>query len=339
MHVKDALCQAAYHSGLLGLAASWMESRDLKPGDRCFQILTYHRVGNDGDAYVPATSVAGFERQMRCLREHFRPMSLTDLLGAAERREIPPRAVAVTFDDGYEDTFIHAFPIIRRYEIPVTVYLATGLIGQDGSMFNDRIGLAIRGTRCTEIDPLPGLGPLSLHTPQQRQTALQKILEAVKRRPPVERDVVTSEIVRALDVAADDGPRMLRWGQVMEMHEAGIDFGGHTVHHPILSCVPEDEAEREIAESKRAIEERLQAPARHFAYPNGGASDFTDATQRLVARAGFSSAVTMIFGANTAATNRYALCRGGPWEEDTAVFGAKLWWYRWRGPVAGNDPS
>lgn len=329
-HLKHALCRFAYHAGILGLTTSLVEPRGQRRANGSFQILVYHRVANDGDVYVPATSATGFEQHMRHIREHFHPMPLTDLLAAADRREIPARAIAVTFDDGYEEVFTNAFPIIRRYQIPVTVYLATGLIDAGGPMWNDRIGFAIRTTRCAEIHPLPALGPLPLQTPQQREAALHQTLEALKPRPPAERDALTSEIARALKVAAEDGPRMLRWEQVAEMHAAGVDFGAHTVHHPILSCLPPEEAWGEIADSKLVIEERLQTPVRHFAYPNGTAKDFNGTTQQLVARAGFESAVSTIFGVNTADTNRYALRRGGPWEEDAAVFGVKLWWYRWK---------
>jgi peptidoglycan/xylan/chitin deacetylase (PgdA/CDA1 family) len=334
--LKSALCRSAYHGGILGLTASLVEPRGRRPGNGRFQILIYHRVGNGGDACVAATSVAGFERQMRCIREHFHPMSLTDLVAAAERREIPPRAVAVTFDDGYENVFLDAFPIIRRYGVPATVYLATGLIG-GGPMWNDRIEIAIRATHYGEIrSPLDDRDVLPLRTPEQRELALRRTLEALKRRPPADRDALTAEIVRALGVTVDGGLRMLRWAQVADMHAAGIEFGAHTVHHPILSCLPPEEAWGEIVESKRAIEERLQVSVRHFAYPNGTAADFDDATQALVVRAGFTSAVSTIFGVNTAETDRYALRRGGPWEEDAAVFSAKLWWYRWRGKGAGT---
>ena len=337
-HLKNACCWSAYHTGLLGLTAGLVEPRHATPGNRRFQIVMYHRVSADGDAYVPATSVSGFERHMRFIRQHLHPMSLTDLLMAAERREIPPRAVAVTFDDGYADVFVHAWPILRRYEIPATVYVTTGLVDQDGSMFNDRIGVAIRDTSRREIQPLHDLGPLPLQTPHQRQFALQKILEVLKRRPPIERDALTAEIVRMLNVVADKGPRMLRWEQVAEMHAAGVDVGAHTVHHPILRSLSAEDAWREITESKRVVEERLQTAVRHFAYPNGTARDFDATTQELVRRAGFSSAVSTIFGVNTADTNRYALRRGGPWEEDAAVFGVKLWWYRWKAE-SGPDPG
>lgn len=327
--LKQAFYWSTYHSGLLGLTAALLEPRGLKPGNRRFQILMYHRVADNGDAYVGATSVAGFERQMQCIRQHLHPMSLTDLVAAAQRREVPARAVAVTFDDGYEDVFLHAFPILRRYEIPATVYLATGLIDNGAPMWNDRIGSAIRSTNSIEFQPLPDLGRFPLGTPQQRQLALLRTLEALKRREPIERDALTSEIVRVLKVSAETGPRMLRWEQVAKMHAAGVELGAHTVHHPILSCVSPELAAAEIGESKRVIEERLQTPVRHFAYPNGTAQDFNDATQRLVERAGFASAVSAIFGVNNADTNRYALRRGGPWEEEPAAFGVKLWWYRW----------
>jgi peptidoglycan/xylan/chitin deacetylase (PgdA/CDA1 family) len=330
-HLKGTVCRALQHSGLLSLTTSLVEPRGRQRAHGCFQVLTYHRVADDGDAYVGATSVAGFERQMRCIREHFHPMSLTDLLAAAARHEIPSRAIAVTFDDGYADLFVHAFPIVQRYQIPATVFLATGLMGRDEPMWNDQIGMAIRATTCGEVQPLPDLGPLPLRTAEQRQSALKQTLEALKRWPPAERACRTAEVVRALGVSTDGGPRMLRWEQVTRMYAAGIDVGAHTVNHPVLSCLTPEAAWEEIVGSKRMIEDRLQAPARHFAYPNGTAQDFDETTQQMVERAGFASAVSTIFGVNSPETDRYALRRGGPWEEDAAVFGAKLWWYRWKG--------
>jgi peptidoglycan/xylan/chitin deacetylase (PgdA/CDA1 family) len=265
-------------------------------------------------------------------------MSLTDLLVAAERREIPPRAVAVTFDDGYAGVHRHAFPILRELCIPATVYLATGVIG-GGPMWNDRIEIAIRNTERPRCDLVPDFGELPLCTAEQRRSALERTLETLKRRRPAEREVLTVEVERKLGVPAADGPRMLDWDQIAEMHRAGIDFGAHTVTHPILGCVSPDEARREIHDSKRIIEDRLQTAVRHFAYPNGAAGDFDQTTAEIVRAAGFQSAVSTIFGRNTADSDRYALRRGGPWEEDPAVFGAKLWWYRWERGAGASGPA
>lgn len=337
---KKTLCRSIYHSGLLGLTESLLEPRRRSSANGRFQILVYHRVTDDGDGAASATTVGGFERQMQCVRKHFHPLSLTDLLAAAGRREIPSRAIAVTFDDGYEDVFLRAFPVIRRYEIPATVYLATDHIDHGRPMWNDRIAAALVATRCAEVRPLPELEPMPLHTPEQRVSALRRTLEAIKRHRPEERDDMAGELEGMLEVDPNGAPRMLRWEQVEQMHAAGVEFGAHTVHHPILSCIPSEEAWQEIADSKRVVEERLQAPVRHFAYPNGTTRDFNATTQELVKRAGFSSAVSTIFGVNTADTDRYCLRRGGPWEEDPAVFGVKLWWYRMKGNgKAGNEES
>ena len=326
--VKNALCQAVYQSGLLSVGMRVTERHSRCAGGR-FQILMYHRIGEATDAYTSAASADGFARHMRVLREHFTVLSLTDLLAAVDRRAVPPRAVAVTFDDGYRDTFAHAFPILQQYGIPATVYLATGLLGDGPGMWNDRIGVAIRDTCCIEIPGVPGEPePLPLRTPAERYGALRRTLEALKRQPPAERERLTQGIVRALGVVADSAPQMLRWEQVQHMAARGVEFGAHTVYHPILTCVAAEEAEREIRDSKSDIEDRLQAPVRHFAYPNGTAADFDETTKLLVRRAGYTSAVSTIFGTNGLSTDRYALHRGGPWEEDAGCFATKLWWYR-----------
>jgi len=329
--VEQALCRAAYHSGLLDAATRFIEPPARSGPEKTFQILVYHRVSTAGDAFVPALSVAAFERHVRYLSERCCVLSLTDLAVAAEERRIPARAVAITFDDGYEDTYLHALPVLRSYGIPATVFLTTGLMDSDLTMFNDDIGTAIRDTACATLDGIPGCELLPLSTTQQRLEALERTLKALKVHPPSERAELTRQIGRTLGVSPHRGPRMLRWEQVEEMHAHGVEFGAHTVNHPILTSISETEAEREIADSKRCIEERLQVPVRHFAYPNGLAGDFNETTKRLVKQAGFSTAASMLFGTNSATTDRYELRRGGPWEEDSAVFATKLWWYRWRG--------
>lgn len=324
----EPFCRAAYRAGLVGAAIRLTEPLLLRAQNGRYQILVYHRVGTAGDPFVPAVPPAVFEAHVRHLRRHFNLVPLTDLLAAAMRREVPPRALAVTFDDGYEDLYTHAFPILLRYRVPATVYLTTGLIDGTGGMWNDRLGAAIRDTKAAVLDVVPGCPPLPLETGAERRRALACVLSVLKRRAPEERENIVAGVERALGVSPPRAPRLLRWRQIEEMSAAGIDFGAHTVNHPILSSLPSAEAEWEIAEPKRIIEERLQRPVVHFAYPNGRREDFTEETKRLVKAAGFRSAATTIFDANTAATDAYELRRLGPLSPSPEVFVTKLWWHR-----------
>ena len=326
--LKNGLCRGLYHSGLLRLTMALKEPRRGASADGHFQILVYHRVGPAPDPFMPALPASVFENHVRYLRKHFRVLSLTELLRAVAERQLPARAIAITFDDGYEDVYRHVFPIVCRVGVPITVFLATGFIDGEQPMWNDRIAAAIRDTTCEVLSDVPDVPPLPLTTLRARQEAVMATLGALKYRPLKERDELVERIANALQASSYQGPGMLRWSQVGEMHKAGVEFGAHTVRHPILTSQSAAERWDEIVDSKRVIEEKLQSPALHFAYPNGTERDFDDLTKGLLRKAGFSSAVTMVFGVNTPATDAYELRRGGPWEEQLSLFATKLWWYR-----------
>jgi peptidoglycan/xylan/chitin deacetylase (PgdA/CDA1 family) len=326
--LMHTVCRAAYHTGLLRLAARIAEPAERPSRRGYFQILVYHRVAPDVDAFVTGTPLDVFARQIGYVAQRCRLLSLTDLMAAADCGQIPARAVAITFDDGYEDTYLHAYPVLRVHGAPATVFLTTGLMDTDGGMWNDRLGLAIRAARAPMLDGVPGCSPLPLTTVAAREYALARALRALKPYPPAVRDEITERIGTTLGGGSSVPPRMLRWQQVREMHAHGIDFGAHTVTHPILTTLSAAEVRREITASKAAVEQAINAPVRHFAYPNGMATDFDDLTKQIVKEAGFTSASSMLFGTNTATTDRYALRRGGPWETDLSVFATKLWWYR-----------
>jgi peptidoglycan/xylan/chitin deacetylase (PgdA/CDA1 family) len=89
---------------------------------------------------------------------------------------------------------------------------------------------------------------------------------------------------------------MVDWDQVREMYKGGIEFGGHTMSHPILTRISIDQASQEIEGSKARIEGELGEPILGFAYPNGLANDFDIEIERLTARAGYRAAFTLLNG-------------------------------------------
>ena len=121
---------------------------------------------------------------------------------------------------------------------------------------------------------------------------------------------------------------MLTWDQVRRMKAHGIDFGGHSVTHPFISRLTREQVAWEVTECKHRIEEELQAPVEHFAYPSGREEDFGKWNEQTIRSAGYRAAVTTIWGMNYPSTDRMALRRGGPWEETPAQFAYKLDWYQ-----------
>jgi len=122
---------------------------------------------------------------------------------------------------------------------------------------------------------------------------------------------------------------MLTWDQIRIMKQRRIDFGGHTVTHPFVSRLLPTQATWEVSECKKRIEDELQTPVEHFAYPHGREVDFAAWNKQVIQEAGYRTAVSTLWGINYPTTDRMALRRGGPWEERAALFGAKLDWYQW----------
>lgn len=103
-------------------------------------ILTYHRVHPEPAHDTPTLSPAAFDRQMALLARYWRPVPLATVATWLEGQgPLPPRAVAVTFDDGTDDTAVHAFPILARYRVPATVFMITENIGQAGFLTRDQL--------------------------------------------------------------------------------------------------------------------------------------------------------------------------------------------------------
>src|SRR3989338_7240102 len=118
------------------------------PMEGYFDILTYHRIGRENSLDGLTVSKKIFIEQMQYIQRHCRPLLLGELVQIlVEKGTIPSRAVAVTFDDGYADTFKIAFPILKRAKIPATVFVTTGYVDQEAPSFREAPMLSWRMIR------------------------------------------------------------------------------------------------------------------------------------------------------------------------------------------------
>lgn len=274
------------------------------------RILLYHR--------FPASRAAQTAKQMAHLSRYYRPRSLTQFGQRLEARLQPePWTVVVTTDDGYRDFYETAYPILTKYRIPAILYITTGYLDRECWLWVDRVVYCVRNCRRREIElSVAGDEPLRLHVPNSiaGANALAQLLkEHLKTLDVASREAKLAELEEATQVKP---PKVFpaefepcSWDEIREMAQGGIEIGAHTVTHPILSTI-EDPARLhfEVLESKRRIEQELQLPVRHFAYPNGLWHDF-NAPALSVARAHFETAVAAEPGWSHANSDRHQLCR------------------------------
>ena len=319
---------------LLFLMQGWqLRLKDRRPvfpflrrrGERGFLILGYHRVNDESDPIFRAVPSRRFADQMNVLRRYFNVLPLGELVSRAAVGDIPPKSVAITFDDGYRDNYENAFPVLKDLGLPATIFLVTGVMGSSAPIWHDR---AFSVFRRTEVDSLFFRGTkYPLVNFEQRQVALENVLTDLRRLSPQERDDQLDRLAVDLRVPEPSYGRKLSWPEVREMAENGITFGAHTVTHPILTKIPLKDAVREITGSREAIENQLRQSVTLFAYPNGTSDDFNESIEGAVKDAGFLCAVTTIWGANNRFSNPYALRRVGFWGQDARVAALRLGWY------------
>jgi CelD/BcsL family acetyltransferase involved in cellulose biosynthesis/peptidoglycan/xylan/chitin deacetylase (PgdA/CDA1 family) len=301
-------------------------------------ILQYHRVNDGRDPFLGGLAVESFRAQMQYVARNFPLLSLDQVAA----KNISPQHgcyVAVTFDDGYRDNFLCAFPILKQFNIPATVFLATSYIGLELPWY-DKVRLAFKLTTRQHFSVIGSNGPAgSLQDVPRRLQSMERALTWLRSLPDQERQPALNALFETLGVPPSITlpNQMLQWDDIRQMTKQKVSFGAHTMTHPVLSKIPASQMKEEIEGSRQAIENRLQLPVSHFAYPFGQSQDFNGEAKQAVQAAGFKTAVTTIWGLNQPDEDPFELKRFTPWETDPAEFKLRLDWFRFREPQSLTD--
>jgi peptidoglycan/xylan/chitin deacetylase (PgdA/CDA1 family) len=286
--------------------------------DRLVAIARYHSVSEPSGPirrFVKPNIVVAppvFERQVAFLAARYRCVTMDQVVEALEGgRALPRNAAVITFDDGYRDNHEHAYPILRKHGVPAIFYVAAEPLDGGVPLWTSEIRYLVHATnRPLLAHPVTGAA-LDVGSPTAREAAIRALAVTLVQVPRAARQAALVELRQA--AAADPRPLrrlMLTWAQVREMRRGGMQFGSHTVSHPLLPAMPADEARDEIAGSRAELAARLRDPILHFSYPNpGDGVHCTAAVRRLVADAGYTSAVTSGQGYVGRHDDRFALAR------------------------------
>jgi peptidoglycan/xylan/chitin deacetylase (PgdA/CDA1 family) len=295
-------------------------------GDRGnLSILFYHRARAVPDPILhDEIDAATFEQHMAMLAADFNVLPLGEACARLMRGVLPSRAACITFDDGYADNERTALPILKRFGLPATFFVATGFI-DGGIMFNDEVIEAVRHAPpgMHDLSQL-GLGRYELGDSSSRRAAINAIIGRIKYLPVGKRNELVEDLAAALH-SMSPGDLMMRPAQIKRLYDEGMEIGGHTVNHPILAALDAEEALDEIIGGKRRLEEICGAPVTLFAYPNGKPGrDYGLRDVELVRQAGFKAAVSTLDGVAHRASDVFQLPRINPWERSPRRLGVRL---------------
>lgn len=285
---------------LLGLLAKDRAMQLMRPlRGQAATIFFMHRF-QDNDAGTPGHSPDQLRAYLAFLRKHgFQVISLSELITILEEGSEPHAGTIVfTIDDGYSDFARVAAPIFAEFDCPATVFLVTGFLDGKLWLWWDKVEYIVRNTvmRNASVPLGDKTFVVECSTAAQRQSAVARLTEALKHVSDIRKHQAILDLARQLEVHLPDRcpPEFapMTWDDVRACAKLGMNFGPHTVSHPILSRVENETMLTEINDSWFRVRQETQSVVPVFSYPNGTTWSFSERERNAVRDAGMRAAVT-----------------------------------------------
>lgn len=286
------------------------------------KILLYHSVSESESCFIKGTyiwvSTGTFEKHLNYLSKHHKVISLRTLVDSLKQGRIPPRSVVITFDDGFADNFLCAYPCLRRYKMPATIFICPACVDNKKSAWLFELYYLINkfGVEnvIKEINSFEGRTDYFISTDAPGETLSKKVEEFMAYSLGKEaREKILTGLYKTFGILREkvllDNRIFLTWEEIKQMCQDGIEFGNHGESHTPFSALSLNEQEMEITKSVEMIRENLGTDSIPFAYPWGQSRDITPETQEIVKRTGHNCAVTTRHTLNRSETSPFELGR------------------------------
>ncbi|MFQ5648307.1 MAG: polysaccharide deacetylase family protein [bacterium] len=248
-------------------------------GAHMLRVITYHRVDEPEatpwlDPNLISATPAVFEQHMAFLAKSYDVVAVHDVLDALENgASLPRRAILITFDDAYCDFKVHAWPILRQFDLPATVFVPTAYPDQEQRVFWwDQVYRSVLFTSSVELRSTT-LGVISLNTPAERQQSVRRIQRYVKTLSHEQAIALVREICSELGEGPNAGKTVLAWDELRQLAKAGVTFGPHTQTHPIMTQLTPEQMHQEVVGAYDDLKREIGDVPPIFCYPNGGHND------------------------------------------------------------------
>lgn len=289
--VKGLIWNLAYVSGFL----NFLERVRVSP-DYIGMLFYYHRV-HPGPGWDPVgiNILPGvFRRQMMIIKKKFNVMSLADFFTSLRKPPISKiRPVVITFDDGYQDVFQYAWPIMKELDIPSVLFICTDPAMEGIPLVWDLLTIAAQAETRKEI-------PVRKIFASERVYPFRTVTEKKHFILELNQSLLGMEEARRRNTLIElFGPFLkernskaqglyLSPGQIKECLKNEMEIGSHTASHPYLPEIPLGELDKEIKGSKETLESLLGQEVPFFSYPAGR---FNEQVKETVRQSGYRGAL------------------------------------------------
>jgi peptidoglycan/xylan/chitin deacetylase (PgdA/CDA1 family) len=305
-------------------------------------ILGYHRVANpSSDAYGLCVRPEHFAEQLEVLRRRTRVTDLASLEKGLQERCLPRRAVVITFDDGYADNLHVAQPLLKKHDLPATVFVTTGSLGSEfwwdtlerlifsPKKLPTRLTETIGGREINWSDHYDGRATAkNKDGTEPRKRLLHLLHDTLQALPLGEKTSALARVKAWVETASPPGPasaRAMTATELQAMADGGLmTMGAHGVSHQPLTALPALLQKEQITSSKAMLTAIINQPVLDFSYPHGAASDLT---RQLVREGGFQLACASHNDMVRTASNPLSLPRFWPSDWNGESF--SRWLHRW----------
>jgi peptidoglycan/xylan/chitin deacetylase (PgdA/CDA1 family) len=271
------------------------------------RVLPSHEIADD--LTKNAIPIEQFESQMKHLAQYYLPIAIDDISADSKNDDRLP--VVVTFDDGYKDNLTHALPILKKYQIPATIYITTKFPEGDGSMWWYELY-----DLCLKKDAISFKRGDEFHewllkTKKDRDMCYADIHAILLSSNYSSQNEIMNQIRDGIKPASY-GEICLTWEEIKLLDEEPlITIGAHTHSHPVLAQLTLDDAFSEMLISKQLLEKHLKHKVEHLSYPFGNTEHAGEREYTLAKEIGCKTAVTTISGSINATTGLFNLPRHG----------------------------
>ncbi len=276
--------------------------------NKFINILLYHRVCKiKGDYFNLAVDPEEFEKQVIYLKNNYNILRFED-----DWKNVKEKSVVITFDDGYVDNYRFAFPILKKYKVPATIFISTDNIDTDNKFWWDELADMIFGNLCLPQGIEYKGKEYRLELEEEKIYFVQNIRRILMSLNATDRKRELSNIQKLLNYVpkVEDADRSLNTKEIFELAKSDIiTIGAHTKSHSMLSGLPYEEQYEEIRCSKSILEKITERKIDVFSFPFGNSGDYSKETMNIVQKCGFSKAAAVNGGLYSQKINKYEIPR------------------------------